>query len=80
MSRFEATRELFCDGLRNFEQRSDDEDDTGAGTPSPSFHATPTRGRLATTYDLAYNRPHTRLIFIGIGFRAWSPPAPKPRP
>ncbi|GBM50700.1 hypothetical protein AVEN_45968-1 [Araneus ventricosus] len=25
--------------------------------PSPSFHATPTRGRLATTYDLACNRP-----------------------
>ncbi|GBL96087.1 hypothetical protein AVEN_104325-1 [Araneus ventricosus] len=26
----------------------------------PNFHATPTGGRLATTYDLACNRPHTR--------------------
>ncbi|GBN98441.1 hypothetical protein AVEN_186213-1 [Araneus ventricosus] len=36
-----------------------------------------TEGRLATTYDLACNRPHTRLIFIGIGFRTWNLPAPK---
>ncbi|GBM73515.1 hypothetical protein AVEN_103945-1 [Araneus ventricosus] len=34
------------------------------------FYATPTGGRLATTYDLAYNRPHTRQIFGGIGFRS----------
>ncbi|GBN04266.1 hypothetical protein AVEN_264495-1, partial [Araneus ventricosus] len=27
--------------------------------PSPNFRATPTGGRLATTYDLACNRPHT---------------------
>ncbi|GBN09291.1 hypothetical protein AVEN_37534-1 [Araneus ventricosus] len=46
---------------------------------SPSFHATPTGGRLATTYDLACNRPHARRIFSGIGFRTWNPPAPKPR-
>ncbi|GBM79456.1 hypothetical protein AVEN_106957-1, partial [Araneus ventricosus] len=37
--------------------------------PSPSFRAAPTGGRLATTYDLACNRPHTRRIFSGIGFR-----------
>ncbi|GBM28798.1 hypothetical protein AVEN_130506-1 [Araneus ventricosus] len=37
--------------------------------PSPNFRATPTGGRLATTYDLACNRPHTRRIFSGIGFR-----------
>ncbi|GBM55899.1 hypothetical protein AVEN_232813-1 [Araneus ventricosus] len=48
--------------------------------PSPNFHATPTGGRLTTTYDLACNRPHTRRIFTGIGSRAWKPPAPKPRP
>ncbi|GBM66184.1 hypothetical protein AVEN_246404-1 [Araneus ventricosus] len=48
--------------------------------PSPNFHATPAGGRLTTTYDLACNRPHTRRIFSGIGFRTWSPPAPKPRP
>ncbi|GBN48176.1 hypothetical protein AVEN_209551-1 [Araneus ventricosus] len=29
----------------------------GLASPSPSFHATPTGGRLATTYDLAYDRP-----------------------
>ncbi|GBN01640.1 hypothetical protein AVEN_36208-1 [Araneus ventricosus] len=48
--------------------------------PSPNFHATPTGGRLATACDLACNRPHTRRIFSGIGFRTWSPPAPKPKP
>ncbi|GBL86707.1 hypothetical protein AVEN_170757-1, partial [Araneus ventricosus] len=47
-SRFEATRGLLWDGPPNFEQRSDDENDT----PSPNFHATPTAGPLANTYDL----------------------------
>ncbi|GBM51755.1 hypothetical protein AVEN_175320-1 [Araneus ventricosus] len=42
--------------------------------PSPNFHATPMGGRLTTTYDLTCNRPHTRQIFSGIGFRTWSPP------
>ncbi|GBM47425.1 hypothetical protein AVEN_175604-1 [Araneus ventricosus] len=46
---------------------------------TPNFHATPTEGRLTTMYDLAWNRPHTRQIFSGIVFRAWNPPAPKPR-
>ncbi|GBN45112.1 hypothetical protein AVEN_160271-1 [Araneus ventricosus] len=78
-SRFEATRGLFRDGLRNFESRSDDEEDTWDGTPSPNFHAKPTGGRLDTTYDLACNRPHSRRIFSRIWFRAWSPPAPRPR-
>ncbi|GBL87125.1 hypothetical protein AVEN_218808-1 [Araneus ventricosus] len=32
-----------------------------------------------TTYDLACNRPNTRRIFSGIGFRTWIPPAPKPK-
>ncbi|GBN68712.1 hypothetical protein AVEN_170980-1 [Araneus ventricosus] len=45
--------------------------------PSPNFRATPAGGRLATTYDLACNRPHTRRIFSGIGFRACGPPAPR---
>ncbi|GBM15889.1 hypothetical protein AVEN_258433-1 [Araneus ventricosus] len=66
--RFEATRELFWDGPRNFEPLSDD--DTYAVTPSPNFHATPTGGRLATTYELTCKRPHTRRIFSGIGFEA----------
>ncbi|GBM53948.1 hypothetical protein AVEN_79920-1 [Araneus ventricosus] len=44
------------------------------------FYATPTEGRLATMYDLTCNRPHTRRIFSGIGFRTWNPPAPRPRP
>ncbi|GBM59442.1 hypothetical protein AVEN_117644-1 [Araneus ventricosus] len=43
------------------------------------FDATRTGERLATTYDLC-NRPQTRRIFSGIGFRAWNPPAPNPRP
>ncbi|GBM07258.1 hypothetical protein AVEN_25507-1 [Araneus ventricosus] len=75
-SRFDATRGLFWHGARNSEPRSDDEDDT----PSPKFHATPTGGRLATTYDLTCNRPHTRRIFSGIGFRTWNSAAPRPRP
>ncbi|GBO12544.1 hypothetical protein AVEN_131854-1 [Araneus ventricosus] len=41
--------------------------------PSPNFRATPVGGRLATTYDLACNRPHTRRIFSGIGFRPCGP-------
>ncbi|GBN08988.1 hypothetical protein AVEN_215965-1 [Araneus ventricosus] len=44
------------------------------------FYATPTGGRLTTTYDLTCNRPHTRRIFSGIGSRTWNPPTPKPRP
>ncbi|GBM12090.1 hypothetical protein AVEN_245486-1 [Araneus ventricosus] len=50
---------------------------TPDGTTSPSFHAARAGRRLATTYDLACNRPHTRRIFSGIGFRTWSHPAPK---
>ncbi|GBM41687.1 hypothetical protein AVEN_46955-1 [Araneus ventricosus] len=46
--------------------------------PSPNFRTTPTGGRFATMYDLACNRPHTRRIFSGIGFRTWNPPASKP--
>ncbi|GBL72705.1 hypothetical protein AVEN_127942-1 [Araneus ventricosus] len=67
-TRLEATRGLFWDGSRNFEARSDDEDDIWAGTPTPNFRNI-TGGRLATTYDLAYSRPHPRRIFGGIGFR-----------
>ncbi|GBN55151.1 hypothetical protein AVEN_213934-1 [Araneus ventricosus] len=79
-SRFEATRGLLWDGPRNFEPRSNDEEDTRACTPSPNFHATPTGGRSATTYDLTCNRPHTRRTFSGIGFRTWNPLTPRPRP
>ncbi|GBO40528.1 hypothetical protein AVEN_138261-1 [Araneus ventricosus] len=78
--RRKTTRGLFWDGPRHFEPRSDDEDDTWAGRPSPSFHATPAGGRLTTMYDFACKRPHTQQIFSGIGFRAWNPPAPRPRP
>ncbi|GBM16885.1 hypothetical protein AVEN_186423-1 [Araneus ventricosus] len=79
MSRFEATRGLFRDGPRNFDPRSDDEDDTWAGIPSPKFRATPTGGRLATTYDLVCNRPHTRRMFSGIRFGTCDPPVPGSR-
>ncbi|GBO06170.1 hypothetical protein AVEN_186715-1 [Araneus ventricosus] len=75
-SRFEATRGLLLDEPRNFEPRLDAESDT----PSPNFQTTPVAGHLATTYDLASSRPHTRQIFSGIGFPAWDPPAPRPRP
>ncbi|GBO02242.1 hypothetical protein AVEN_236349-1 [Araneus ventricosus] len=65
---------------RNFEPRSDDEDDTSAGTPALNFHATPTGGCLAITYDLTCSMPHTRRIISGIVFRIWNLPASKPRP
>ncbi|GBL95929.1 hypothetical protein AVEN_227154-1 [Araneus ventricosus] len=73
---FEATRGLFWDGPRNFEQLSDGEDDIRAGAPSPSFRATSAGGRLATAYDLACSGPHTRWIFSGMGFRTWNPSVP----
>ncbi|GBN14926.1 hypothetical protein AVEN_249819-1 [Araneus ventricosus] len=47
---------------------------------SPNFRTTPAGGRLAPTYDLTCNRPNTRRIFSGIGFRIWSPTAPRPTP
>ncbi|GBL99147.1 hypothetical protein AVEN_64137-1 [Araneus ventricosus] len=78
-SRFEAARELFLDGPRNFEPKSDDEDAISAGTFSPNFRARPAGGRLAPAYDLACSRPSARRILGGIGFRAWSPPIPKLR-
>ncbi|GBO17154.1 hypothetical protein AVEN_197678-1 [Araneus ventricosus] len=77
MSRFEATRGIISYGARYFESWSDDEDDAWAGTPSPNFRASPTAGRLAITYDLACNRPHTRRIFSGIGFRTYDPLVPR---
>ncbi|GBO22361.1 hypothetical protein AVEN_152536-1 [Araneus ventricosus] len=57
MPSFEATRGLFWDEPRNFESRSDDEDDTRAGTPSPSFRTIPAEGRFALAYDLTCSRP-----------------------
>ncbi|GBM32952.1 hypothetical protein AVEN_258893-1 [Araneus ventricosus] len=48
----------------------------------PNFRATPMGGRLATTYHLACNKPHTRRIFSGIGFRTrdLTTGTPRPRP
>ncbi|GBM66311.1 hypothetical protein AVEN_87295-1 [Araneus ventricosus] len=44
------------------------------------FCTTPTGRRLATMYDLACNRPHTRRVFSVIGFRACDYPVPRSRP
>ncbi|GFU93362.1 hypothetical protein TNCV_1860921 [Trichonephila clavipes] len=41
-----AYTRAFYDGPRNFKPGSSDVDDTGAGTPSPNYHTTPTEGRL----------------------------------
>ncbi|GFV57815.1 uncharacterized protein TNCV_3071941 [Trichonephila clavipes] len=38
----------FGDGPRHFEPWSSDQDDTGAGTPSPNNHTTSTGGRLSS--------------------------------
>ncbi|GBN24773.1 hypothetical protein AVEN_146830-1 [Araneus ventricosus] len=56
MSHFEAARGLFWDRPYNFEPRSDHEDDTSTGTPSPNFLASSVGGHLATT-DVTCTRP-----------------------
>ncbi|GBN49601.1 Homeobox protein homothorax, partial [Araneus ventricosus] len=50
---------------RNFEPRSDLEDDNQADTFSPSCRTTLAAGRLAP-YDLTCIRSNTRRIFSGI--------------
>ncbi|GBM63692.1 hypothetical protein AVEN_147628-1 [Araneus ventricosus] len=60
-SRSEATQGLFWDGSRNFEQRSNGD------TPSPNFRTIPEGGRLMC------NKPNTRRIFSGNGFRTLRP-------
>ncbi|GBN53545.1 hypothetical protein AVEN_253478-1 [Araneus ventricosus] len=60
MSRFEATRGIFWDGLPHFETRSDDEDDTRAGTPLQNSAPHQREDVWPTTYDFTCNRPNTR--------------------
>ncbi|GBN22322.1 hypothetical protein AVEN_190437-1, partial [Araneus ventricosus] len=67
LTRFEETRGPFWDRLRNFEPLSDDENHTSAGTLFSRFRKPPTGGRLATTYYLRCNKPHSRRIFSRIG-------------
>ncbi|GBM14090.1 hypothetical protein AVEN_209975-1 [Araneus ventricosus] len=74
-----TTRGLFWAQPRNFEQRSDDRDDAGTGS-SPIFHATPGRGRLATTYDLTCNGPTNTTDLQWNRISISCPPALKPRP
>ncbi|GBM51699.1 hypothetical protein AVEN_215342-1 [Araneus ventricosus] len=49
-------------------------------TPSPSPSPHQREDVWPPAYDLACNRPNTLRIFGGIGLRAWSPLAGKPRP
>ncbi|GBN36154.1 hypothetical protein AVEN_167671-1 [Araneus ventricosus] len=63
---FSSNTRAIWDVHRNFEPRSDDEDSTWHKA-SPSFHTTPTGGRLDTTYHLTCSRTHTRRIFGGVG-------------
>ncbi|GFV50079.1 hypothetical protein TNCV_2354641 [Trichonephila clavipes] len=49
MLRCKATL-VFDDGSRNFKPWSSNEDDTLAGTPSPNYLPTPTRGRLSSRH------------------------------
>ncbi|GBM86128.1 hypothetical protein AVEN_75403-1 [Araneus ventricosus] len=53
MSRFEATRGPYWKGPRNFEPRSDNEDDTLSGISSPNFPSTPAGGRF--THDVRFS-------------------------
>ncbi|GBM85526.1 hypothetical protein AVEN_113166-1 [Araneus ventricosus] len=71
MSNFEATQELFWDGSRNFERRSDDKDDTRAGT---FFSKLPnhTTGTICLTHGVRFNvhKAHTyRDSSIESGFK-----------
>ncbi|GBN02520.1 hypothetical protein AVEN_31190-1 [Araneus ventricosus] len=52
-SRFEATLGLFWIGSHQSEPLSDEEDDTGAGTPSPNFHTNTPRPPLWTLIPMA---------------------------
>ncbi|GBL79229.1 hypothetical protein AVEN_64157-1 [Araneus ventricosus] len=52
----------------------------GLAPPLQTSTPHPMGGRLATTYDLACNRPHIRRIFCGIGSRTWDPPLPETLP
>ncbi|GBL72716.1 hypothetical protein AVEN_127951-1 [Araneus ventricosus] len=69
-SRFEATRGLIWDVSRNFEPQPDD--DTCAGTPSPSFLTTPQSRRLATMYALTCNGPTYGGSSVVSGFKTGS--------
>ncbi|GBN33278.1 hypothetical protein AVEN_124209-1 [Araneus ventricosus] len=75
-----STRGLFCDGPRNFEPRSHDEDDTRVGAPSSNFHTTPTGRRLTPCLPLNVQQVQYTTDFSGIRFRTWDPPSPEPRP
>ncbi|GBL89110.1 hypothetical protein AVEN_255244-1 [Araneus ventricosus] len=44
--------------------------------PLPNLRTTPTGGR--STHYVRFSEQNTRRIFSGIGFRIWSPPAPRP--
>ncbi|GBM68896.1 hypothetical protein AVEN_117467-1 [Araneus ventricosus] len=71
-SRFEATQGLFVDGPRNFETRSDDEDDAWAGTLlSKLLQLTSERAFGSLRMIWRATGPHTRWFFGRIGFRTW---------
>ncbi|GBN07468.1 hypothetical protein AVEN_168707-1, partial [Araneus ventricosus] len=67
-------REGYRDGPCHFEPWSDDKDGTLAGTLSKLklYSSGRAFGQCVAC--------HTRRIFWKIGFRSWSPPAPKLRP
>ncbi|GBM69831.1 hypothetical protein AVEN_198538-1 [Araneus ventricosus] len=70
MPRLETSRGIFWSGPRNFEPRSDDEDDTLARTPLSKLpHLTSGRTLGPITYELRCNRPKARRIFSSIEFR-----------
>ncbi|GFU68901.1 hypothetical protein TNCV_4882281 [Trichonephila clavipes] len=54
------------DGPRNFEPWSNDEDDTCAGTPSPSYHTTATGRRLSSDRFNVHRSP-IRWVFSATG-------------
>ncbi|GBM11268.1 hypothetical protein AVEN_267830-1 [Araneus ventricosus] len=63
MSRFEATRGLFWYGPRNFELRSDDEDNACVGTPSTNFRTTTGEGHLALTNLTCTRSAYTAVLW-----------------
>ncbi|GBM92891.1 hypothetical protein AVEN_241709-1, partial [Araneus ventricosus] len=66
-SHVEATRRPLWVGHRNSEPRSDNEDDTLVGTPTPNLRSTPPGGRL--THDVVFSVHHDHM-YVGSSLKS----------
>ncbi|GFU76742.1 hypothetical protein TNCV_2391371 [Trichonephila clavipes] len=70
----ESYTRAFSDGPRNFKLWPSDEDDTGAGTPSPNYHPSP-REDVSALDRFSVHRCPTRRVFSGSGLKLVTKPA-----